>query len=261
MPARTWAAAILLAAPGCGGAAAPGDTGDLCGDGLGHASAAIRAGSIDDGDPAVVAVNTLDVACLRTGTPECTGTLIAPDTVLTAAHCVGEYPPEDFVVLFGTLADQGQGPLGEGIDGSLFHVTALRRDPAFDPGTLAGDLALLRLDHPAAVTPRDRQTAAIDAALVGQTAAVVGFGRADTGPPTRKRRGTVSIKEISATEITYDPDPAMTCDGDSGGPLLMTMDNREVVIGVTSRGDAACADHGVAIRVDAAPSSFFETPW
>jgi len=106
-----------------------------------------------------------------------------------------------------------------------------------------------------------RRTAPLDASIAGQAAAVVGYGRADEGPATQKRRGAVIVQATSERDITYGPDPAMTCDGDSGGPLLLTIDNEELVVGVTSRGDAACADHGVAIRLDAAPPSFFEAPW
>jgi len=73
--------------------------------------------------------------------------------------------------------------------------------------------------------------------------------------------GTVAVTAASPREITYGSDPSMTCSGDSGGPVFLTVEGLEVLIGVTSRGDPACADHGVGIRVDALPPDLFDDAW
>jgi secreted trypsin-like serine protease len=228
---------------------------------MGQSAQALRAGQIDENDAAIVAVNTLDVDCLRAGALACTGTLIAPDVVLTAAHCVGEYPPEAFGVLAGALADPGRGPLGAGLDGSFFRVIGVRVHPLFDPATFAHDLALLRLDGAAPAPPLPRLEGLLDEALVGATARVVGFGFADEGPVGAKRQGTVELTAITERELVYKGAPSMTCSGDSGGPVLLTIAGVERLVGVTSRGDAACVDHGVAERVDGPSSAFFEAAW
>lgn len=48
----------------------------------------------------------------------------------------------------------------------------------------------------------------------------------------------------------YVSAPAQTCLSDSGGPGFITLDGVEYLAGVTSRGDAECAEFGVDTRVD-----------
>lgn len=273
MPAagRPWSLALTLLA--AAGAAGCGDEGvppaatplpgeaDVCSAGLGESAQAILGGEIDAEDPAVVAVNTLDIDCTRAGAPACTGTLVAPDVVLTAAHCVGEYPPESFGVLFGAQADAGRGPLGSGLDGSFFRVIGIRVHPDFDAMALSNDVALLKLEAETSVAPAAMLAEPMEASPVGARARIVGFGLAEGEPAHAKRRGTVAVTAASPGEITYGNDPSMTCSGDSGGPVFFTVQGLEVLIGVTSRGDPACADHGVGIRVDTLPSEFFDDVW
>jgi hypothetical protein len=55
------------------------------------------------------------------------------------------------------------------------------------------------------------------------------------------------------------PSPSQPCDGDSGGPAFATIGGVEVVVGVTSSGDAQCSQGGHDTRVDAYTS--FLSPW
>lgn len=258
--------ALLLAAcaAACGGEPDPDDppSAGACEGASGVAAQPIVRGEVDGGDPAVVAVNTLDVDCQRAGVPACTGALVAPDVVLTAAHCVGELPPEAFGVLVGPTADPGRGELGEGLEGAFFRVAAVRMHPGFDATTLANDVALLRLEGEAPGAPARRPGAPLDdEALAGTAARVVGFGLADEGPAFAKREGEVRLSDVGALEVIYEGAPAMTCAGDSGGPVFAMIGGEELLVAVTSRGDTACEDHGVGIRVDALPPSLFEAPW
>src|SRR5438094_8382218 len=139
--------------------------------------AAIPSGAPDPGDPAVAAI--LDAA----GAVACSGTLIAPHVVLTAAHCgidAGTF--DQFRVSFGAAAS----PSG------ALALTDAHPHPSFDPSTFAHDLTLLALERPAPVAPLAIDSRAVDASFVGAGFAAVGFGTTgpnagDSGP---KRTGT-----------------------------------------------------------------------
>jgi len=211
---------------------------------------------MDHVDPAVVAVNTLDVECMRGGAPMCTGTLVRPAVVLTAAHCVRDEAPSSLAVLFGDEGDPGRGPPGAGLEGRFFHVTAVRIHPGYRADDLANDVAVLELESAATAVP---VPLAADANAAGSPARAVGFGTAGSDGSSYKRTGDVTVTAVRETEFTYAAAPAMTCGGDSGGPVFRAREGGgDEIIGVTSRGDASCREYGIAIRVDTLPSDFIE---
>lgn len=71
----------------------------------------------------------------------CDGSLVAPDLVLTTAHCVlGTTPPQLAVVVGLTVTTSAQG--------QVRSVAEITLDPDYNPDNAANDLAVLRLTQP-----------------------------------------------------------------------------------------------------------------
>ena len=100
----------------------------------------------------------------------CSGTVIAPRWVLTAAHCVDDLNPGDLKVLAGTH-DLGQG-------GRRIDVTAIRVHEDYTGVSGGSDIALLRLARAVDVASVDVPTAERSEALAtpGTLATMIGWG-------------------------------------------------------------------------------------
>src|SRR5262249_39827076 len=72
----------------------------------------------------------------------------------------------------------------------------------------------------------------------------------DDLPQGVKREASAPIEFVTDRTFFAGNAAGATCLGDSGGPALMTMAGREVVVGVTSNGSQLCAEAGVFVRVD-----------
>ena len=170
----------------------------------------------------------------------CSGTLIAPDLVLSAAHCVMR--PAGYTVI----------SVDRGFRQHRTPVIAATMHPDFVPGTTPEeqpgvDLALLKLERPlgADYVPLDpRGAAAID---TGAAVDIAGFGVV-----AENRRGSARVLRLAhlvsigslqvANRVTVVTDRqrmaetsgAGACLGDSGGPILAGGSGGYRIVGVVS---------------------------
>ncbi|XP_053677263.1 trypsin-4-like [Anopheles nili] len=215
------------------------------------------------GFPIDISEAPFQVSLMINGRHACGGSIISPNWVLTAAHCLDNLFSIQIAVRAGsTLKDKG---------GEVSRVSQIVRHPDWDPDTYGSDYALLELKTPFnlnGVTIASIEMPEQDAEdpAPGSKAMVSGWGATlNKYQSNRVLRATfVPIVQRSDCDAAYGRDVDISermlcggffhggsdsCQGDSGGPFVV----EDLLVGVVSfaTGCAKPGYPGVNARVSA----------
>ncbi len=208
----------------------------------------------DDSDPGEYPATG---ALVRGNSFTCTATLVAPDVVVTAAHCLDGGG-------WGDLTFTLDADLTDSIDGRI-PVLASHPHPDFHlqgaEYTRMGrrnDVGVAILEEPILDVPVERlDSRAYFDEVEEVRLTLCGYGRDYWSTPSTagvKRDGTIRVEVSNGWELQSTDEDPQPCKGDSGGPLFVPTDEGRLLAGVVSRasGDSAMCDTG-AIYTRAAP--------
>lgn len=233
IPAKIWLMSLFIAVTGCNGPNEGTNSWE-------ENKQEVIGGSLFDGLPAVGALKLF-------GKNHCTGTLITPQVVLTAGHCVDDYAPADMQFHLGPDSYNPQQKIS--VMGAIAHPNyhfVKNHAPQ-------NDIGLVFLANEVAVEPM-RLNEYMDETWTGHSLMFVGYGVTDGETRTGsgyKRIVEMSIAKVEAeTFLAKEADKSL-CFGDSGGPsFLRQTDGTYQLVGVASFVTGTCTEYSGEVRVD-----------
>ena len=191
----------------------------------------------------------------------CTGSVIAPDVILTAAHCTVD--SLGLPASYG-FARPGVIAISDDATERFWDPYELATHPGYDPQTFQNDVALVVLDNPTSAPAMPLIAPWQDGLLVGGAPVnMAGWGKMAAGGISQTATlqeatvplisnadcvrgfttpGLAEIFDPASMLCAYDqPAGIGVCHGDSGGPLAMTIAGTRTAIGVASWVQVPCA--------------------
>jgi secreted trypsin-like serine protease len=221
------AAAVLLAACGGGDDASLPSAESMCGS-MGVSPLVLNGASCAQPErAAVVLLNVVSAS----GVAVCSGTMIAPTKILTAAHCISA---DTRRVVAGVWSADGT------VTGKVASRWAVHPQFQRTASVLLNDVAVVVM--PSAM-PNPSMSVLVSAPTsAGQGVYLAGWG----APGYDLAVGFTTLISVNENSLRYQYSSKLSnaCPGDSGGPVYRMVSGRAAVVGITSTGAATCGDQG-----------------